>query len=104
MCTVLLVNGPNVNLLGAQEKGLYSKITWTDFEEQISSILLARKIQFMAYRPKSERELINWLYKWKRNRKKQKHRFISGYSRSYRIRKKLYKFLSISINYEEDRI
>ena len=63
MPTVLLLNGPNLNLLDSRETELYSTKTLTDFEKQVSLKLREQEIECLAYQSNSEEELINWLDK-----------------------------------------
>ena len=63
MPTVLLLNGPNLNLLDSRETELYSTTAMTNFEKQVSLTLSERNIECLAYQSNSEEELINWLDK-----------------------------------------
>ena len=63
MPTVLLLNGPNLNLLGRREPEIYGSTTLTDIEAQVSSALGKRKIDCEAFQSNSEGELIDWLHK-----------------------------------------
>ena len=63
MPTVLLLNGPNFNLLGCRESELSCKSILKDLEGQVSSRLSERKIKCSAYQSDSEEELIEWLHK-----------------------------------------
>ncbi|HAF89707.1 MAG TPA: 3-dehydroquinate dehydratase [Deltaproteobacteria bacterium] len=63
MSTVLLLNGPNLNLLDSGKTELYSKTALKDFEKQVSLTLRERKIECLAFHSNSEQELINWLDK-----------------------------------------
>ena len=63
MPTVLLLNGPNLNLLGSREPGIYGTTTLTDIESQVSSALGERNIECEAFQSNSEGKLIDWLHK-----------------------------------------
>ena len=63
MPTVLLLNGPNLNLLGSREIETYGSMTLTDIEAQVSSALRERKIECEFFQSNSEGELIDWLHK-----------------------------------------
>ena len=63
MPTVLLLNGPNLNLLGSREPEIYGSMTLTDIETQVSYALRERKIECEAFQSNSEGKLIDWLHK-----------------------------------------
>ena len=63
MPAVLLLNGPNLNLLGSREPEIYGSTTLTDIEAQVSSALRERKIKCETFQSNSEGELIDWLHK-----------------------------------------
>jgi len=65
MPTVLLLNGPNLNLLGTREPEIYGSTTLMEIEEQVSSVLRKHKIECETFQSNSEGEIIDWLQKWR---------------------------------------
>ena len=63
MPTTLLLNGPNLNLLGSRELEISDSTTLRDIEKQVSSALRERKIECESFQSNSEGELIDWLQK-----------------------------------------
>ena len=63
MPTALLLNGPNLNLLGSRELEIPDSTTLRDIEKQVSSALRERKIECESFQSNSEGELIDWLQK-----------------------------------------
>ncbi|MEC8981767.1 MAG: type II 3-dehydroquinate dehydratase [SAR324 cluster bacterium] len=63
MPTALLLNGPNLNLLGSREREISGSTTLRDIEKQVSSALRERKIECESFQSNSEGELIDWLQK-----------------------------------------
>lgn len=63
MPTVLLINGPNLNLLGSREPEIYGSTTLKEIEEQVVSTLSEHDIQCETFQSNSEGELIDWLHK-----------------------------------------
>ena len=62
MPTVLLINGPNLNLLGTREPGIYGSTTLKEIEEQVSSSLNEHKINCKAFQSNTEGAIIDWLH------------------------------------------
>ena len=63
MPTALLLNGPNLNLIGSRELEISGSTTLRDIEKQVSSALCERKIECESFQSNSEGELIDWLQK-----------------------------------------
>jgi 3-dehydroquinate dehydratase-2 len=63
MPTALLLNGPNLNLIGSRELEISGSTTLRDIEKQVSSALRERKIECESFQSNSEGELIDWLQK-----------------------------------------
>ena len=65
MPTVLLLNGPNLNLLGTREPEIYGTMNLSGIEEQVSAVLREHKIECETFHSNSEGELIDWLHQHK---------------------------------------
>lgn len=63
MPTALLLNGPNLNLLGSRELEISGSTTLRDIEKQVSSALRERKIECKSFQSNLEGELVDWLQK-----------------------------------------
>lgn len=55
---VIIINGPNLNLLGKREPDIYGDMSFEDFFDEIK-VLYANDIQLSAYQSNIEGELIN---------------------------------------------
>ncbi|MBL0690873.1 MAG: type II 3-dehydroquinate dehydratase [SAR324 cluster bacterium] len=63
MTKVLLVNGPNLNLLGKREPKIYGHTTLTDLEQQISQIFKKQHIELICFQSNHEGEILDFLQK-----------------------------------------
>ena len=59
---ILVLNGPNLNLLGTREPEVYGTDTLKDIEENLKSISKNHKVNIRFYQSNSENELINELH------------------------------------------
>ena len=57
---ILILNGPNLNLLGKREPGIYGHTTFEDFYKQLGSEF--PQVEFEYYQSNIEGELINKLH------------------------------------------
>ena len=63
MPKIILLNGPNLNLLGKREPEIYGSTTLKEIEEKVASILSKHKIEYDSFQSNSEGEIIDWLHK-----------------------------------------
>ena len=58
MIKILLVNGPNLNLLGTREPGLYGAATLADIERRLAAEAAARGARLDCFQSNAEHELV----------------------------------------------
>ena len=58
MPRILLVNGPNLNLLGHREPGWYGEVTLPEIEKRLSALAAARGASLECYQSNAEHELV----------------------------------------------
>ncbi|MBF0288873.1 MAG: type II 3-dehydroquinate dehydratase [SAR324 cluster bacterium] len=59
---ILLLNGPNLNLLGTRETNIYGTATLPVIEQKIIDIVQHQQIECEAFQSNSEGGLIDWLH------------------------------------------
>lgn len=61
MAKLLLLNGPNLNLLGQREPDIYGHTTLAEIEADLRKQVEAAGHQFAAYQSNSEGALVDWI-------------------------------------------
>ena len=64
---ILVLNGPNLNLLGTREPEVYGTDSLKDIEENLKSIAKQHNVNIRFYQSNSENELINELHNAKQD-------------------------------------
>lgn len=71
MASFLVLNGPNLNLLGLREPEIYGSVTLTDIEKQLTNLAAAQGHQITFVQSNAEHELIDAVHAGR-----EKHQFI----------------------------
>jgi 3-dehydroquinate dehydratase-2 len=58
MARILLLNGPNLNLLGSREPAIYGVTTLADIERELRSLAVGRGHELVAAQSNAEHELV----------------------------------------------
>lgn len=61
MKRILLLNGPNINLLGKRETDIYGSFTLNDIEVEVKEYLAAFGYSLDCFQSNQEGELIDWI-------------------------------------------
>jgi 3-dehydroquinate dehydratase-2 len=67
MARILLLNGPNLNLLGSREPAVYGTATLQDIETKLKSLTVAQGHELIASQSNAEHELIGKIQTTKRD-------------------------------------
>ena len=59
---ILLLNGPNLNMLGAREPKHYGSISLTSIEEKIQTLATQHNVKVECFQTNSEEKLINKIH------------------------------------------
>lgn len=59
---ILVINGPNLNLLGIREKSIYGERSYEDLKNAISDFCASRKVDIEIFQSNSEGELIDKIH------------------------------------------
>ena len=58
---IVIINGPNINLLGTREKEIYGDISYQELTEQLSDFAQAKDIKLDFYQSNHEGALIDFI-------------------------------------------
>jgi 3-dehydroquinate dehydratase II len=67
MARILLLNGPNLNLLGTREPGIYGAATLQSIEAKLAAAATAAAHELIAFQTNAEHELIAKVHATKRD-------------------------------------
>jgi 3-dehydroquinate dehydratase-2 len=63
MARVLLLNGPNLNLLGSREPGIYGADTLESIEQRASEVARELGLELSAFQSNAEHELVDRIHR-----------------------------------------
>ncbi len=58
MKKILVIHGPNLNLLGSREVGIYGKVTLKQIDSELSKIARAEKVSLETFQSSHEGEIV----------------------------------------------
>jgi 3-dehydroquinate dehydratase-2 len=61
MYNILIMNGPNLNLLGKRDAGMYGNDTWEDIQQRLSQECLSLGVQPQFYQSNHEGDLVDFI-------------------------------------------
>ncbi|MBP8120729.1 MAG: type II 3-dehydroquinate dehydratase [Burkholderiales bacterium] len=59
MPKILVLNGPNLNLLGTREPGVYGSTTLAEINQQLQAIAVAAGVELVTFQSNAEGELVD---------------------------------------------
>ena len=62
MSNILLINGPNLNLLGNREPELYGSKSLSDIEKELTMIADQNGYALLSFQSNSESEIVDWIH------------------------------------------
>lgn len=61
MTKILVVNGPNLNLLGQREPEIYGELSLGDLNEKLSSLAADLNVEIEMFQSNSEGDIVNYI-------------------------------------------
>ncbi len=59
---ILLINGPNLNMLGTREPEIYGSLSLSDIENQMQDIATVHSIELTSFQSNAEHEIIDRIH------------------------------------------
>jgi 3-dehydroquinate dehydratase-2 len=64
--TILLIHGPNLNLLGERRPDVYGRTTLLDIEDDVAAVCSSRGVALLSFQSNHEGALIDFLHEHRR--------------------------------------
>ena len=64
---ILLINGPNLNLLGNRENSIYGNETLEDIEKKLSGVCKENDVSFTSFQSNAEHEIVEKIHMAKKD-------------------------------------
>ncbi len=65
MSSLLLLNGPNLNLLGSREPGVYGQVSLAEIEKRLTALADNKGMRLAAFQSDAEHELVRRIHQAK---------------------------------------
>lgn len=62
MITIAVIHGPNLNLLGTREPGVYGSVTLTEIDNALKTLAKSLDVQVVCQQSNHEGMIIDWLH------------------------------------------
>ena len=63
MINILVIHGPNLNLLGKREPGIYGKVTLASINKELQALARKNKVGIKIFQTNTEGEIVNIIQK-----------------------------------------
>ncbi|MDD2620278.1 MAG: type II 3-dehydroquinate dehydratase [Syntrophomonadaceae bacterium] len=56
---ILVINGPNLNLLGSREKGIYGEVSLEDINRELKTVAIEQQVEINFFQSNHEGEIVD---------------------------------------------
>lgn len=66
MIKILVINGPNLNLLGEREPEIYGRLTLEDIVKEMDKYIVNKSVELKHFQSNHEGEIIDFIHKYRK--------------------------------------